>query len=119
MRKPKRSEFFDLRSLRRLYGRSQEGNNREVIKTTMTPQTVNMLRKSVPYGKGGYGASVIELGTRVVVALVSNGEEVEAVAKELFNAADSPYLLNNCKFFLNLIQEYERIGADKLADVVE
>lgn len=107
MRKPRQSEYFDLKALRALYGRSREGENRQNIKITITPSTIAMLQQALPLGKGKYGSATFELGLRLVLALATEGEEVETVTEELFKAVDSPYLLNNCRSLASVMEKLE------------
>jgi hypothetical protein len=92
-----------LKNLRKLYGRSGRRN----IKITLTPETLDLLEQLTEVGKGHNGSAAIELSLRLLIALVTSGENVEVVALELDKACDSPYLVGNIKQLARLMERYE------------
>jgi hypothetical protein len=96
-----------LKNLRKLYGRSGSGSNRRTIKITLTPESLGLLEQLTEVGKGRNGSAVIELSLRLLIALVTSGENVDVVALELDKACDSPYLVNNIKRLARLMERYE------------
>lgn len=88
--------YFENSKLRKIRGRSPRGeSNRRNVKMTITPETIQMVDEVAGFGNGKYGSAVFELGARLLVALVTEGDYVEDVALDLSEATDSPYILNN------------------------
>jgi hypothetical protein len=97
--------MFDFRQLRKLYGRSPNGeSNRRNFRVTITPETFGMLSSIVEVGFGKYGSSFVELSIRLMFALVTQGEDLDQVAIELKNSCVSPYLINNLKRLARLME---------------
>jgi len=93
---PTKYNFVNRHKLRTLYGRSDFGErNRESIRLSVTPETMEILKLFVNFGKGGYGSPFIELATRILCVLMSEGQDLELVANELNSAVSSPFLRNN------------------------
>lgn len=84
-------DAFNRIALRRLYnkgnvGRGQEGvTSRASLHTTITYGTFVALGNVIPLKKGGYAAPVVELGIRLILALVGSAK-VETVGEEFFHA---------------------------------
>lgn len=98
--------FVNLRRLRKLYGKSVPGKkNRVNFKITITPETIDMLSQHVRLGFGGYGSPFIELSTRLLLAMIGNGEEIPAVCDDLKSISKSPYLQNNVRIFKEFMEK--------------
>lgn len=108
-------ELFN-RSIRMLYGKSPIGEyNRKAIKISITPETMDMITKTVSFGKGRYGSAFIELAIRLLSALANSGEEIDLIANELYSVNQSPYLRRNLLRLVKLMDKYaDRIPVDQL-----
>jgi len=85
--------FHDLR---KLYGRTANGqSNRQDIKITMTPDTLDLLKEHVEFGRGKNGSALIELSVRLMLSLVGEGNDLDMIAEELESSVDSPYMSRN------------------------
>jgi hypothetical protein len=92
-------------NIRSLSGRTKNGNsNRVNIKITLTPDTLELLKKEVEFGKGKYGSSLIELSIRTLLTLVGNGEDIEMLAKDLQQVSYSPYMANNLRLLAKYLE---------------
>lgn len=84
-------DAFNLIALRRLYNRDNSGRGeigrktRERLHTTITYSTFLGLTKVVSVQKGGYGAPVVELAIRILLALIGS-LDTSTVAEELLHA---------------------------------
>lgn len=94
-----------ITGIRRLFGRSTLGNrNRKVLKITMTPGTVDWIKDTVDFGPGMDGSATIELGTRLLLALVTEGEMVDELSEDLSKVVNSPYFMNNLRRLTRLME---------------
>jgi hypothetical protein len=95
-----------LRNLRSLYGKSSNGSrNRRDIKLSLRPETVKLLEMHLELGKGRYASPFVEMSIRTVIALMTDGEDIEQVANEIKYVIESPYLARNLRRLAKLIEE--------------
>lgn len=98
--------LLNLRMLRSLYNRSRAGGSNVVPKKiNLTPETVGMIGGVVPFGKGKYGSAFIELSIRMMASLLSSGEDLQDISKELKVLSTSPYLIGNLERLLKILTE--------------
>ncbi len=88
-----RIEYFDMQKIRR--SKKYRGARRRFT-LSLGETTIIALEEMVEFGKGKYGSAVIELATRVLLALVSEDPEaVDRVFTELVDGIKSPYFARN------------------------
>ncbi len=108
------SRHFNLYVLRRLNNKDEGGRGatgvvrRERLHTTITPLTMYALSLAVPMKKGGYGAPVVELGIRFLMAMVGL-MDVNKVGEELALAVmDRPKLIHRLEELVVFLRAYEK-----------
>lgn len=88
--------YFNIDQLRKIYGRAARGtSNRRNLKVTITPETCQMMDNAVGLGNGKYGSSIFELAVRLLLCLVTEGEDLSSIVVEIKQATSSPYLVRN------------------------
>jgi hypothetical protein len=86
-------EYFDTSKIRK--NKSHLGKKRG-YSLTLSEDTHSALEHYVHKGTGLYGSAVIELSTRLMIALVSEDPTmVESVFEELVDGIKSPYFARN------------------------
>lgn len=86
-------EYFDTSRIRK--NRKHLGR-RSQYSLSLSEDTHNALERYVHKGRGLYGSAVIELSIRVMIALVSEDQElVESVFDEMVDGIKSPYFARN------------------------
>lgn len=98
-------KYFYLSGLRENYGRSKNGPNRINRKMTITPETLSMMEVVVPSGKGKYGSAAFELALRMLLVLVSEGEDISMIGEELKRAVSSPYFSRNLRMLADYMDK--------------
>ncbi len=85
--------YFDVNTIRK---NKKHLGKRKQYPMTISEDTINRVASVVERGKGKYGSAVVELGTRLLLALVSeNQDDVEIVFTELVDGVKSPYFARN------------------------
>ncbi len=96
--------MIDTNQLRRLYPAGESGTtNRVRIKITITPETLRGLKSLVRFGKGSFGSPFIELATRLLISLMTTGEDIEMLSVEI-SALKNPYVLQNLKRLVRFLE---------------
>jgi hypothetical protein len=108
------SRHFNLYVLRRLNNKAEGGRgaagvvHRERLHTTITPLTMYALGQAVPMKKGGYGAPVVELGIRFLMAMVGL-IDVNKVGEELALAVtDRSRLIDRLEELVVFMRSYKK-----------
>jgi hypothetical protein len=108
------SRHFNLYVLRRLNNKDEEGRgaagriHRERLHTTITPLTMYALSTAVPMKKGGYGAPVVELGIRFLMAMIGL-MDVKKVGEELALAIlDQQKLVSHMEELVIFLRDYQK-----------
>ena len=88
---------LNVKNLRKLYRNGKDGvTNRRIVKLTLSSATFNALVKIVPFGKGLYGSPFIELGTRLMIALIGEDTgDLLKICQELKTICDTDNFRNN------------------------
>lgn len=93
-------EYFDKQRIRK--NKRGLGKSR-AYSLTLTEDTYSALLEHTDKGRGLYGSAVIELSTRLMLALVSdNPELVDIVAAEVLQGVRSPYFARNLTRFYKI-----------------
>jgi hypothetical protein len=96
---------IDLVALRNLYQRAEnEKRNRVDIKISIMPESLEILKLYVPFGRGLYGSPFIELSLRSFAVLLSEGQDLQVIANEINSSVHSPYLRNNLYALAKLLR---------------
>lgn len=99
--------YVKQKMLRKVQGRSQRGDkNRQCVKLTITPETVQMVDEFVGFGNGKYGSATFELGARLLVSILTEGDLIEDLALELSEISDSPFLVSNLERLTRLVKSH-------------
>ncbi len=108
------SRHFNLYVLRRLNNRDEGGRgaagtiHRERLHTTITPLTMYALSQAVPMKKGGYGAPVVELGIRFLMAMIGL-LDLKKVGEELALAVmDRQKLISRLEELVLFLRSYQK-----------
>lgn len=99
------NEYINVKQLRKLYRRGTGGvSNRTAIKLTISNSTIKSLKSLLPFGKGLYGSSFIDLAIRLLFCLVSEPDGIDMVASELKSVCDTGLLVQNLKRLLRYLE---------------
>ena len=97
-----KNDYFILENLKT---RSVRGTTaRKMFCATLSMGLISAIGQVVPLGKGKYGSSFLELAGWLFLALVTSGEDIEEVARELKETVISPYLISNLSRLLRILR---------------
>jgi len=92
-------------NLRRLYGRSSKGtSNRTSVRLTITPETMQALKKNMDYGPGKNGSAFFEVAARLLLVLIDPDAGLEAMASELQQVFDGPSLARKMRILAKYLE---------------
>jgi hypothetical protein len=86
-------DFINTKRLRKRYYASEH----ELMHITLSSDTKWLLGEMVPIGKGLYGSAFVEMSLRLMIALLSSGEELDGILEDIDAIQQSPYLENNIR----------------------
>lgn len=96
------NEYLELQLLKR---RAKRGTRvRHVFNTTLSTNFIESMGMVIPVGNGKYASSFMEFSGWLLLALLMSGEDVESVSVDLKNISKSPYLINNLKRLLRILE---------------
>jgi len=96
-----KSDYFELSKLKRRYTKG----TKQVYTSTLSTSLINAMGIVVPVGNGKYGSALLELSAWMLIALTMSGEDLDSVANDLAIMNKSPYLVNNLRRLLHILEK--------------